>query len=238
MKGLILAAGKGTRFRPLTYTIPKALIPVLGRPMIEYLFDNYEKTGIKELGIVISPEHEQKFIELTQKNKKFNFTLIKQKKTLGTAKAVELAKDFIDNQTFLLAWCDFLTFFDFNKLINKHKRFKTYGTLLLNKGDKPQKTGVVKFVGNYITKIVEKPNKAFSNYGSAGLMVLEPCVIDYIKYIKPSAQNEYHIGDALQLMINKGYKIGYKVIDTWRINVNDPADLKKAENFIKRYHKK
>jgi len=236
VKGLILSAGKGKRLSNLTrkFTLPKALLPILGRAMIEYELDNFQKTKIKEIGIVIPPGTEEKFI--TQlKNYPFNFTYLVQEKPEGTGKAVELARDFIKNDIFLLAYCDLFTFYDFNKLICKHEKYQPLATILVNKEDDPRVTGLVKWEGEYVIRIVEKPKEKFSDYGSAGLMVLESIIFTVLDKIKPTAENEYHIGDALQYLIDRGYKVRYKIIDTWRMNLNTPEEIRKAEKLIGEY---
>lgn len=235
MKGLILAAGKGKRLSNLArkFNLPKALLRVSGRAMIEYVLDNFQKTKIKETGIVIPSEMEETFIKILNKYD-LNIKYLKQDAPQGTAKAVELARDFIEQDNFLLAYCDFFTFYDFNKLISEHKKYYPSATLLVNKEENPQVTGLVKWEGEYVTRIVEKPKEKFSEYGSAGLMVLEPIIFSVLDKIKPTAENEYHIGDALQYLIDRGYKVRYKIIDTWRINLNKPEDIRKAEKLIRK----
>jgi glucose-1-phosphate thymidylyltransferase len=233
MKGLILAAGKGKRLNNLVrkFNLPKGLIPIAGRAMIEYVLDNFQKTKIKDIAIVIPPGRKDKFIDILNKQN-LNLKYIMQDIPQGTAKAVELARDFIKNDNFLLAYGDLFTFYDFNKLVLEHTKYQPIVTLLVNKEDNPQVTGLVKWEGEYIVRIVEKPKEKFSEYGSAGLMVLEPIIFSVLDKIQPSAENEYHIGDALQYLIDRGYKVRYKIIDTWRINLNRPEDILNAEKKL------
>lgn len=235
MKGLILAAGKGKRLNSLSQklNLPKALIPVFNRPMIEYGLDNFKKTKIKEICIIIPPGEKEKFKESLEKYD-FEFIYLVQEVAQGTAKALELAKDFIGKENILLTYCDLITFYDFNKLILEHKKYHPIATILVNKEKDPRVTGLVKWEGEYVTRIVEKPKEKFSEYGSAGLMVLEPIIFSALPYIKPTAEGEYHIGDALQYLIDRGHKVGYKIIDTWRINLNKPEDIEKAEKLIRK----
>jgi glucose-1-phosphate thymidylyltransferase len=227
MKGLILAAGIGKRLRPLTQTLPKALIPIAGKPMIAYPLLKLKQADIKEIGIVIRPQHYPEFKSIL-KFKSLKITYIFQKKPLGTAKAIECACDFIDGRKFLLCWCDFLTPFDFRKLIQKHLRFKPIATILINKEKDPSGTAQVKFSGPYITKIVEKPKRRFSFWGSTGLMSLEPDIFDVFPKLRPSAKGEYNIADALQYLIDNGKKVRFIKLNTWRINVNTIQDLERA----------
>ena len=228
MKGLILAAGRGKRLSPLTHTIPKALIPIGGKPMIAYPLLKLKEAGIKEIGIVISPQHYSKFKSILE-FKSLKITYIFQKEPQGTAKATECACDFIGGKKFLLCWCDFLSPFDFRKLIQKHLRFKPIATVLINKEKNPSGTAQVKFRGPYITKIVEKPKRRFSFWGATGFMTLEPEIFEVIPQLPPSAQGEYNIANALQYLIDKGEKVRFIKLNTWRINVNTIQDLERAK---------
>lgn len=230
MKGLILAAGIGKRLKPLTPHTPKALISILNKPMIHYVIENYQTAGIKDLGIVIRKEDQVKF---KNKLKEFNLKLkfLFQPSPKGTADAIKVAEKFIHGKNFILSWCDFISKFDYNKIIKKHKFFKPKATLLISK-EKGNSSGQVIFNDQFITKIVEKPKSKISSWVSAGVMVLEPEIFSILKKIKPSVQGEYHIADALQYWINQGKKVRFEKLNTWRVNVNTNQDIKQAEKLI------
>lgn len=231
MKGLILAAGLGKRLRPITESIPKALISVGGKPLIAYPLLKLKEAGIENVGIVIRPEDYSKF-KSSLKFFGLKIEYIFQKIPQGTAKALECAKDFISEDNFLLCWCDFLSPFDYKKLIKEHLKFKPTATILINKEKDPSGTAQVLFKDHYITKIIEKPSKQFSLWGSTGLLALEPDVFSAIPKIKPSAQGEYHVADVLQYLIDQGKEVRFVKLDTWRINVNTFEDLRLAEKWI------
>jgi glucose-1-phosphate thymidylyltransferase len=228
MKGLILAAGRGRRLMPLSRTIPKALIPVKGRPLILYQLLRFKKAGIKDIGIVIRKKDYQKFRRRVN-IKGLKIKYIFQKRQKGTLKAVECAEKFIGNKRFLLCWCDFLSPFEFKKLIKRHHKFKDCATVLINKERDASSSSQVEFNKLYITRIVEKPKKRFSSWVACGAMVLDGEIFNIFSKIKPSQQGEYHIADALQYLIDNGKKINYVKLDSWRINVNTFRDLKMAE---------
>ena len=231
MKGLILAAGKGSRLRPLTYAMPKALISIRGRPLITYPILSLKDTGIKDIGIVIREKDYPKF----KSNLKFpglKINYIFQKKPNGSARAIECAHNFVGNNTFLLCWCDFLSPFKFKKLIKEHLRFNPSATILINKEKNPSGTAQVLYKGRYITRIEEKPIKRFSYWGSTGSLVLKPLIFSALSKIIPSAKGEYNIADALQYLVEQGQRVRFLKIDTWRININRPRDLKLARAKI------
>ncbi len=234
MKGLILAGGIGKRLRPLTNSLPKALIPVAGRPMIEYSIRGLGRAGIGRVGIVVSPGDQETISERLGDGGQWNtqLTYIEQEKPLGTGDAVAKAKGFVGEDNFLLAYCDQVSFYDFTKLIESHLKFRPLATLLINREDSPEITGQVVWEGDLIKKIVEKPEEKISDYGASGLSIIEPDIFRAMPHIKPSAEGEYHIGDALQYFIDRKFEVRYRKIDTWRVNVNSVADIKKAEALI------
>ena len=236
MKGLILAAGKGKRLERLTKTIPKALIPISGKPLITYPLLKFKKAGIKDMGIVIKPEDYTKF-KSTLKIPGLKIKYIFQTRAQGTAKATQCACGFLENKRFLLCWCDFFSPFDFSKLIRQHLKFKPIATILINKEKNPSGTAQVLLKGPDITKITEKSKKRFSLWGATGFLVLEPEIFSVFPKVRASAKGEYHIADALQYLVEKGKKIGYLKIDTWRINVNTPEDLRQAEVKVQSFPK-
>ena len=234
MKGLILAGGIGKRLRPLTNSLPKALIPVAGRPMIEYSLRGFGRAGIGQVGIVVSPGEQETVSERLGDGGQWNtqLTYIEQKKPLGSGDAVRKAQGFVGEDNFLLAYCDQVSFYDFTKLIKAHLKFRPLATLLINREESPETTGQVVWEGDLIKKIVEKPKEKISDYGVSGLSIIEPDIFEAMPHIKPSAEGEYHIGDALQYFIDRKFEVRYRKIDTWRVNVNSVADIKKAEALI------
>ncbi len=234
MKGIILAAGIGKRLRPLTDFLPKPLVPVAGKPMIEYSIRGFQKAKIGEVAIVVSPKDRWNICEVFGNGRQWNMNLtyIEQERPLGTGDAVAKAQGFVGGDNFLLAYCDHVSFYDFRELIESHLNFRPLATLLINKEDNPETTGQVVWEGDLVKKIVEKPKTKISDYGISGLLTVEPDIFKAISYIKPSGQGEHHIGDALQYLIDRKFEVRYRKINTWRVNVNSLADIKKAEDLI------
>jgi len=231
MKGLILAAGEGRRLKPLTDFLPKALIPILERPLIDYVLLKFKEAGIKKVGVVIRKKDYPKF-KARLRTSGIRIKYIFQNRRQGTAKAVACAKNFIGDERFLLGWCDFLSPFDFSKLVKAHLKYKPAATILVNKEKDISGGSQVLFKGSYITRIIEKPRRRISFWSSTGLMVLEPEIFRAISKIKPSADGEYHIPDALQYLINQGRRVRFLRIDAWRINTNTLQDLLRAVSLV------
>ena len=234
MKGIILAAGSGKRLRPLTNSLPKSLIPVAGRPMIEYSLRGFGRAKIGRVGIVVSPGEYKTISERLGDGRQWNMklTYIEQEKPLGTGDAVAKARGFVGEDNFFLAYCDQVSFYDFTNLIKFHLRFRPLATILINREENPETTGQVVWEGDFIKKIVEKPKEKISDYGVSGLLIIEPDIFKAMPHIKPSKEGEYDIGDALQYLIDREFEVRYQKIDTWRVNVNSVLDIKKAEALI------
>ena len=103
LKALVLAGGRGTRMRPLTHTIAKQLIPVANRPILHYVIDQISEAGIKDVGVIISPETGQA-IQESLKSRKWDvkFTFILQEEPLGLAHTVMIARGFLKESPFLM----------------------------------------------------------------------------------------------------------------------------------------
>src|ERR671939_120979 len=107
MKALVLAGGKGTRLRPLTYTMAKQLVPVANRPVLSYVMQHLREADIHEVGVIISPETGSQIREALSENPwKFKFTYILQDQPLGLAHAVKIAQDFLKKEDFIMCLGD------------------------------------------------------------------------------------------------------------------------------------
>ena len=103
MKALILAGGTGTRLRPLTYSLPKQLIPIANKPIILYAIQHIIEAGINDIGIILSPETGNQIIRVVNEHcKDVSITYIKQKQPLGLAHAVKTARPYLADSSFIM----------------------------------------------------------------------------------------------------------------------------------------
>jgi len=181
-QALILAGGKGTRLTPITREIPKPLVPLHGKPVLEYSLDLFKKFGIKDILISIGFKGE-KIKEYFGDGKRFgvNITYIEEDKPLGTAGPLKLAKKYLKS-SFIMCNADELKDIDLMDMFIAHKENNAMGTIALTSVEDTSKYGVAKLAGNKILDFVEKPpkDKAPSNFINSGLYILEPEVIDYV----------------------------------------------------------
>jgi glucose-1-phosphate thymidylyltransferase len=193
MKGIILAAGRATRLRPLTKVTSKQLLPIYNKPMIFYPIETLVKAGIKDILIIISPEHAGHFLNLLGTGKDFGvkFSYEIQEVPRGLADAFIVGENFIgkDNVTLILG--DNIFDHDFSAQI---KSFKSGAMIFAKKVHDPERYGVVEFDKDMkVISIEEKPAKPKSNYASVGLYVYDNRVVEIAKNLKPSARGEIEI---------------------------------------------
>ena len=230
LQGVILAAGKGTRLQPLTLTRSKAMAPIIGRPMVHWVFDTFYTNGIRNFIFVVSVEDTQLinyFKENCPEDAKIEFAIQKERK--GMAHALECAKDLI-TEDFILSACDsLLSKTHVKNLMNAYKRcrFKAALTLMEVEEERIPKTGIVEFNDDeLITKIVEKPSikQAPSNVASLPLYVFSKDILELLSQVPLSPRGEYELQDAIQMLIDK-YGPIHGLYADYRINLTNPNDL-------------
>ncbi len=204
MKGIILAGGSGTRLRPLTLVTSKQLLPVYNRPMIFYPLRTLRRAGIKDILIIVAPDHAGDFLKLLGSGKQYGckFTYEIQDKPNGLAEAFIIGKNFIGDDDVTLILGDNLFEDDFSEAI---KTFKSGGRVFAKKVHDPERFGVVEFDDNMqALSIEEKPKNPKSNYAITGLYVYDNSVVKKAQTLKPSARGELEITDINNLYLKEG----------------------------------
>lgn len=184
-KAVLLVGGKGTRLRPLTNDIPKALLNVNGKTVIENIFDLFLKYEIKE--IILCVGHlKEKIRDYVGDGSSFglNVVYVEEEQPLGTAGPLLLAKQHLQNlkSGFIVSNGDELKDIDITKMYQLHKKGNASATLALTKVEDPSHYGVAKMDGSRIIDFVEKPKReeAPSNLINAGFYIMEKEVLDLI----------------------------------------------------------
>jgi mannose-1-phosphate guanylyltransferase / phosphomannomutase len=181
MKAVIMAGGKGTRLRPLTSNLPKPMVPLLGRPCMEYIIELLKKHGITEIAVTLQylPESIKNYFG---DGSEFGVKIIyfEESFPLGTAGSVKNCQDFLDDR-FLVISGDALTDFNLQEAIDYHNENESVATLILSKVENPLEYGVVMTddEGN-VTRFLEKPtwSEVFSDTVNTGIYILEPFVLE------------------------------------------------------------
>lgn len=181
-KALILAGGQGTRLRPITHEIPKPLIPLHDKPILQHTIDLFKRYGITEILISVGYKAE-KIKEFFGNGKRFGVDIIylEENEPLGTAGPLNLAREHLTD-TFMMCNADELKNIDLHEMYLFHKESGAKATIALTTVADPSQYGVAKLMGNKILEFIEKPAQgtAPSNLINAGLYVLEPSIFDFV----------------------------------------------------------
>ena len=181
VKAVLLVGGLGTRLRPLTYRIPKPLIPVMGKPLIMHVIDSMP-AEIDEIIIPVNYKKEMMEDYLQKNRPKRRITLVDEPEPMGTGGAVKNVEKHIDGQ-FLVINGDSISSLDIAKFIRFHRQKKAFASISLWPVDDPTPYGIVDLAkDDRIRRFQEKPKKeeAFSNLINAGAYALEHEVLDHI----------------------------------------------------------
>ncbi|HRJ27494.1 MAG TPA: sugar phosphate nucleotidyltransferase [Fimbriimonadaceae bacterium] len=208
MKGVILAAGKGSRLYPVTHHIPKPLLPLANRITLAYAFDKLKEIGIREIALVVG-ENEPLMRERLGDGSEFGIelTYVRQPEPKGLAHAVSFAGDFVNREPFVLYLGDAIYA---DPLPPFEEKFRSSGCANLNVVkwvEDPSRFGVANLDGDRILRLVEKPAQPESNMAMAGLYFFGPQLWDLLPNLQPSARGEYEITDAIQLLIDAGHLV-------------------------------
>ncbi|MDI6721167.1 MAG: sugar phosphate nucleotidyltransferase [Candidatus Aenigmarchaeota archaeon] len=218
---LILAGGEGVNLRPITYEIPKPLIPINGRPMLEHQIQMLKKYDIRNL-IVSVGYMKERIIEYFGNGSKFgmNIEYIIEDKPFGSAGCLIPAKDLLRND-FIMLNVDTLMNPDIYDMYEFHRRQGTIGSMLLSTSPDTRNFGVVKIRGNIVTSFTEKPKKSHSNIINAGLYIFKPEVVKFV------TKQKFMMWDLLNRLVKENQLSGY-VYDGFVADVGTYEGYEKA----------
>nr|MDO8083023.1 glucose-1-phosphate thymidylyltransferase [Candidatus Freyarchaeota archaeon] len=233
MKGLLLAGGHGTRLRPLTYTGNKHMLPIANKPIILYGLEHLRNSGIRDIGIILGPIKEG-VKELIGDGSEFGVkvTYIEQGEPKGIAHAVSISKDFVGDEPFVTYLGDNLLKDGIDSLVEDFEKNKPETVIALSKVKNPQRFGVVELRDGEVIKLVEKPKEPKSDLALVGVYLFKPSIFDAIDKIKPSWRNELEITDAIQKLVDSGYKIHAHIVSGWWKDTGRPEDLLEANRLV------
>ena len=216
MKAVILAGGKGTRLKPYTTLIPKPLMPLGDRAILEVVISQLKKSGISD--VVLAVGHMAELIQAyfgDGGKHGVNITYSKEDKPLGTSGP--LGKISGLDETFLVMNGDILTDLDYTKLIEFHKKEEAAVTIAVHKRKVNIDFGVLGLEGNKVTSYTEKPTHDYEV--SMGINVMEPKVLEIIKEYE-----ELDFPDLIKKLIEKGEKVAAYVTDAYWLDIGRPDD--------------
>ncbi|NQV09137.1 NTP transferase domain-containing protein [Candidatus Woesearchaeota archaeon] len=227
-KAVILAGGKGTRLRPITYETPKALLPIHDKTLTEHLFDLFKKYDIRDIIMAVGHQRD-KIMKFYEDGSKFGvkLTYVKEKEPLGTAGPIRAARKLL-TEPFIVSNGDELKNINLEEMYKFHKSNKALVTIALTTVSDPSLYGVAKLSGPKILEFVEKPKKedAPSKLINSGFYIFEPEVIDYIP--KGFSMSEK---DIFPKLAAEGKLFGYPFSGQWF----DTGNIKRYERALKEW---
>ena len=233
MKGIVLAGGEGQRLRPLTQSRPKPLLPIAGRPCVDFVLRSLINSGVREL-ILTTGYMSDALIKSIGDGLGYDASILYtfEGTPAGTAGSVKRVANFIDD-TFVVAMGDVLVDLDVRPLIDFHRRRKSVATIALTEVEDPTEYGIVGLGRDgRIERFKEKPSReeAFSNLVNAGIYVLEPEVLDLI----PEDRKFDFSKDVFPAILAKGLALhGMSIEGTW-VDIGRPRDLIRASMEVLR----
>jgi len=233
MKGIILSGGTATRLFPLTATTSKQLLPVYNRQMIFYPLNTLIKAGIKDILMIVSPDHSGQYLNLLGsifKKYRVNLYFEVQKVPRGLADAFVMGESFIDKDSVTMILGDNIFEQDFSEEI---KNFKSGGMIFAKEVSDPERFGIVEFDENgKVLSIEEKPQKPKSNFCVTGVYIYDNQVIEIAKNIKPSERGEIEITDVNNAYLKMNELAVKKIEGEW-LDAGTADSLLEAGNIVK-----
>ncbi len=217
MKAVILAAGEGRRLRPFTETMPKVMLPISNKPVLEYVFDAVKNSGIDEIIVVVGYKKEV-IMEHFKDYEDVNITYVVQDKQLGTAHALLQAKSHIKGTFIVLSGDNIIDQSRISKLMKDKSKY----SILIKEHPHPSKYGVVFVEKKSLRRIVEKPREEIGRFISTGIYKLPKNIFERIE--KLSLQGVLALSSAVQTIVDDGEEINTIVASSW-MDIVYPWDL-------------
>ena len=236
MKAVLLAAGKGIRLAPITNEFPKQMIPVAGKPLLEYIINQLSECGFDNICIIVGC-NKKKIKEYFKNGNKFNvnLTYVAQKDYKGTADATRYAKDFVKDDAFLLYLSDTIIPSGLEKFFKKISHEKSDIDILSAKipSFQLQIVGTIKIDNNnFVTKISEKSSIKSSNLAWAGVAFFKTnSIFDAIQVLNTSFRDELEITEAICNTIKMGKKVKNHLCKKF-IDFGTPNGLYEVMKFV------
>ncbi len=226
---IIMAGGKGKRLDPFTKILPKPLIPIEEKPVIEVIMDNFKKYGFNKFIIALNYKAEMIKMYFAENPNEYQIEYIQEKDFLGTIGALSLIKDKL-NQLFIVSNCDVIIDANYDDLLNYHKQNNNQITILGVSRNINIPYGILNMKNECadFEEIIEKPDYHF--IVNSGVYVLEPEIVDLIPTNQPTDMPEL-----LVLAKKKGFKIQvYPVNCSW-FDIGEWGEYKKAIEYMDKH---
>ncbi len=235
MKAVVLAAGSGTRMRPIAYSMAKQLIPVANKPILFYALDDIAAAGVTEAIIVVAPDTGREIRAAVGDGRQFglNVQYVIQSEPLGIAHALTMAREEVGDEDVLLYLGDNMLKYGVADTIVSFGEQHPNCHILLSKVENPQRFGVVTLddAGN-VAELVEKPQHPASDLALAGVYLFDSSIWEAIESLEPSARGEYEITEAIQWLLDTGRTVTASEVAGWWKDTGRKEDLLEANDLV------
>lgn len=231
MQAVVLAAGEGTRLRPLTENRPKAMVEVDGQPILTDCFDQLIALGADELLVVVGYKKETIISHYGDAYDGVPITYCHQREPLGLAHALLTVEEHIDEE-FMLLLGDNVFRANLGDVVTRQREDRADAAFLVEQvpAEEASRYGVCN-TNDYgeIIEVIEKPADPPTNLVLTGFYTLSPAIFHACHLVQPSDRGEYELSDAVDLLIHSGRTIDAIRMDGWRVDVGYPEDRDEAE---------
>ena len=229
MHGLVPAAGRGTRLRPLTDDRPKPLVEVGGRPLLAHVLETLSP-HVESYAVVVGYRGDEIRERFGDSYDGTPITYVEQDEPAGLADAVRRAEPAVDGPVLQLNGDNVLRG-NVGEVVATHRERDADATLLVDRvtPERAARGGVLEVEGGEVVDLVEKPDDPPSRLATTGCFAFSPRIFEACRAVEPSPRGEYELVDAVRWLLRNGGTVETVRFDGWRVNVNEPTDVERAE---------
>ncbi|ELY45696.1 UTP--glucose-1-phosphate uridylyltransferase AglF [Natronorubrum sulfidifaciens] len=235
MQAVVLAAGEGTRLRPLTEDKPKGMVEVDDKPILTHCFEQVIDLGAEELLVVVGYEKERIIEHYGDEFQGVPITYTHQREQNGLAHALLTVEEHVDDD-FMLILGDNIFSANLSDVVNRQQEERADAAFLVEEvpWEEASRYGVCD-TNKYgeITDVIEKPDEPPSNLVMTGFYTFTPAIFHACHLVQPSDRGEYEISEAIDLLIQSGRTIDAIRLDGWRTDIGYPDDRDAAEKRLR-----
>jgi glucose-1-phosphate thymidylyltransferase len=235
MQAVVLAAGKGSRLRPLTDDKPKAMVEIDDKPILTHCFEQLVELGADELFVVVGYLKEEIISHYGDEFEGVPITYSHQREANGLAHALLTVEDHID-EDFMLILGDNIFEANLEDVVRRQREDRADAAFLVEEVpyEEASRYGVCD-TNDYgeITAVVEKPDEPPTNLVMTGFYTFTPAIFHACHLTQPSGRDEYELSDAVNLLLQSGRTIDAIRMDGWRVDVGYPEDRDRAEEKLR-----